>query len=346
MDYVVPLVIGASTVAGAFVIYPATIFALDISPYLYANTRCSARSGLILNKQNYDSLMSAASQKEVLAELEDSYYKYIIEHAATFSGFSQMLEKDLYDNYLWLHKIVPDKVKPMLNALKMKFEINEIKTIINKIKEGKEPGEPHFIQDDVLKLKLESVKDFSSFLTVMESSQYAAVFSNAKLENLTPLNNALDKFYFDNVLNEIGKCKDSKAAQPFRDYWTANIDLINLKLILRKISSGEDVVLLDGGSLNKNELQGVSDLAQLDSILSSSDYHEFIEKPEPFAIESGMYKYLRQVGFNSGAKYTIKAGSIVKFIVLKELEVRNLNIINKLKLEDYPSEEIEKLVVV
>lgn len=346
MDLLVPLVVGSSIAAGAFVIYPATMYALDMSPYIYANTRCSARSGLILNKQQYDSFIAASSQKEVLAMLEDSYYSYIIEHASAFRSFSQMLDKDLYNTYQWLYKIVPDKIKPLLKSMKLKFEINELKAILNKVIKNQGPGELHFIEDEMLKLKLEGVKDFTSFLAVMENTPYAHLFINASPEDLTSLNNSLDMFYSSTVLNEIKKCKDEKAAMPFKEYWAANIDLINLRLVLRKIASGEeDVTLLDGGLLNKNALLGVSDIAQLDSILSSSVYNPFIESQNPFKIEAGIYTYFKKIASDVGAKYTIKAGAVVKFIILKELETRNLNIINKLKMENYPAGEIEKLIV-
>lgn len=346
MELLVPIVVGASVLAGAFVIYPATMYALDMSPYLYANTRCSARSGLILTRQQYDSFIAASSQKEALALLEGSYYSYIIEHASAFRSFSKMLDKDIYNTYQWLHKVVPDKIKPLLGSIKQKSEINELKMILNKVIKNKEPGELNFIDDKMLKLKLEGVKDFTSFLAVMETSQYAHLFANANQKNMTSLNNSLDSFYFSTVLNEINKCKDEKAAMPFKEYWAASIDLVNLRLVLRKISSGEEeTALLDGGVLSKNELLGVSDMAQLDSIISSSVYSTFIESQEPFKIEAGIYKYLKKIAFDIGAKYTIKAGAIVKFIILKELEIRNLNIINKLKMEDYPQEEIEKLIV-
>ncbi len=347
MELLVPIVVGSSILAGAFVIYPATMFALDMSPYLYSNTRCSARSGLIINKPKYDSFVAATTQKEVMALLEDSYYHYIAEHASSFKHFSGMLEKDLFDTYQWLYRIMPDKLKPILKALKLKFEINDIKNILNNVVKNKEPGEPSFIEDKVIRLKLEGVKDFTSFLAVMENSQYSDLFVNATPENLAPLNNALDRFYMKNVLNEINKCKDEKAAMPFKEYWASNIDLVNLRLVLRKIVSGEEEIsLIEGGALNKNEIMGINDLAQLDSIISSSVYNDFIESQNPFKIEAGIYKYLKTVAFNVGAKYTIKAGSSVKFIILKELEIRNLNIINKLKLENYPPKNIEKLIVV
>ncbi len=346
MDMLVPIVVGSSIAAGAFVIYPATMYALDMSPYIYANTRCSARSGLIVNKQQYDSFTAASSQKEVLAMLEDSYYSHIIEHASAFRSFSQMLDKDLYDTYQWLYKIVPDKIKPLLKSMNLKFEINELKTMLNSVIKNQEPGQLHFIEDEMLKLKLEGVKDFTSFLAVMENSPYAHLFVNATPEKLTSLNNSLDRFHINSVLDEINKCKDEKAAMPFREYWAANIDLINLRLILRKISSGdEDTTLLEGGLLNKNVLLGVSDITQLDSTLSSSVYSTFIESQDPFKIEAGIHTYLKKVASDVGAKYTIKAGAVVKFIILKELEIRNLNIINKLKMENYPPEEIEKLIV-
>ena len=114
--------------------------------------------------------------------------------------------------------------------------------MLNRVIKNQEPGQLHFIEDEMLKLKLEGVKDFTSFLAVMENSSYAHLFVNTTPENLTSLNNSFDRFHFNSVLNEINKCKDEKAAMPFREYWAANIDLINLRLILRKIAAGDDFI--------------------------------------------------------------------------------------------------------
>ncbi|MDP7179907.1 MAG: V-type ATPase subunit [Candidatus Woesearchaeota archaeon] len=346
MDVTIPLVIGAATLAGVVVIAPVTKYALDIYPFLYANTRCSSRLSFLLTKKSYEELLASTSKDEAFALLEDSYYSKIVEHSKDFFSFSESLEDDAYNTYNWLSTIVPPVIAPIINSLNMKFEISEIKKILNALKENKDVEEIKFISDPELKLKLESAKDFQSLTVALEGTHYNVVFQNKSLDQLSELNTQLDKYYLGNLISTINVVTDKKAAEPFLEYARVLIDMFNIRALIRGIGANKNTELIESGNLNKEELTGVTDIAQLGSTLTNSIYGEFIGDINNLNIENGFYKFFLKQAGNVVAKYTIKSGSVVRFIIMKEIETRNLNSLIKLKSEGFQQEKIRPLLMV
>lgn len=346
VDIIIPIVIGASVLAAGVVIVPTVKFAVDLSPFLYANTKCSVRTGLLLKKKFYDELLSTSYVKELYTMLEDSCYAHVVEHVTDFSSLSRGLDKDLYQTYVWLKKSMPKEISPIIAAIKLRFEIDDLKRAINNIKRGKAVGELEYVEDESLKLKLEDLKDLESFAGVMETTIYKDAFTG-ELTDVSKTSLALDVFYHKYIMKVIEKIDDEKATGAFKEYWKNRIDLVNIRVVLRKIKSKkENIELIEGGFLGLKALAGINEVNQLESALTNSPYSSFITETSSLGVENGICRFLKSQAGAIGAKHTLRSGSVVKYIILKELEIRNLNIICKLKEEDFKAERIQKLMVV
>ena len=168
-NLIVAGVIGGSLLAGAIVIIPTVKMAIDMAPFIYANTRASARSGMILDKKKYSELVSSGSFKEMLVLLEDSYYSGLVEHGRDFTTLSKLLDEDLYSTFKWMENIVPKKLIGVIKAINQKFEIADIKSALNSIKRGEAVPELEHIRSETLKLSLQSAKDIQSGNTTTRS---------------------------------------------------------------------------------------------------------------------------------------------------------------------------------
>ncbi len=346
MDVVVFGAIAASLLAGTVVIWPTVKMTINLAPHIYANTRCSAKLASMLPKPIVENLSQSSSYEETLSILEDTYYRNIVEKSKDFNKLSSALNEDLYSTYLWLETIVPENLVNIIKTIRLKFEINDIKTLLNNLKnEVKKHSLPH-IQNENLKLKLENTTDFASMLASIEGSDYSKVFSNKNLTQLDSINNELDKYYFDKVYDVIVSTDDEKAAQAFKEYLGYMIDLINLKLTLRRIDSKTSLSLLPHGRVPNSMLNNVEDLNSFENLLTEYGYAENITEYTPLDIENSVYKYLKKAAGLINSKHTLKAGSVVRYIILKELELRNVNIILKLKEDKFTKEEIQKLLVI
>ncbi len=344
MDTIVAVAIAGSVLAGVIAIAPTIKVGLDMAPYLYANTRCSSRSGLILKKKEYEQILGASSIQEVYALLEDTYYGKLMEHAD--SNLSHLLNEDLYETYVWLESITPTKLKPIMNTIRMKFEIADLKSAINSCAKGETPDKINHIEDESFRIKLESCKDLDAFVAALKDTKYDVITSQSNSITVSSLSNQLDVFYYSLVSEEIRILKDNDGAIVFRDYWKKSIDLVNIRLTLRRIDGVSDINLIEGGFLEVKDLQSSSDKMQLESIFSKSIYKEFLVGMKGVEIETSLFASFKKEASNVNAKHALKTGTIVKFLISKELEIRNLNILTKLKGEDYSSDDIEKLLVI
>ncbi|MFH2028008.1 MAG: V-type ATPase subunit [Nanoarchaeota archaeon] len=344
MDVTIPFVIGATLIGSVIVLAPVTKYALDMYPFLYANTRCSSRSGLLLSKKVYEELLAATSKEESFALLEDSAYNAIVEHSKEFFLFSKAIQDDLYKTYLWLSSIMPQQLTPIINSLKLKFEINEIKKVLADLKENNPINEIKYVHNHEFKLRLEGVKDEQSFYSAIEGTPYASLLQGKSLDNLRTINTLLDRYYLLNFSSTLNAIKDTEATEPFAEYLSALIDLSNLRLIIRSIESKTVPELIDGGTIKKDEIEGINDKAQLETALSNTLYAEEITNVNN--LEKGFYRYLLKLANNLSAKYTIKSGAIIRFLILKEIEIINLNTIIKLKSENFEQEKIREHLII
>ncbi|MFH1849382.1 MAG: V-type ATPase subunit [archaeon] len=345
MDITIPFIVGAAGLAGVAVIAPATKYALDIYPHLYANTRCASRSGSLLSKKVFEELLAATSTEELFALLEDTYYGGIVEHSREFFGFSAALERDFYRTYRWLATIVPEKLVPVIKAVKMRFEVADIKRALNDLKSGRDIRELEFVENYDLRLKIEGSKDFQSLVVAVEDSEYAQIFQTRTMGDLGEINTLLDKHYVAALIKAIGLIKDKESVAPFQDYARTLVDLYNVRLMVRRIRAKSDEPLIVGGNMDPGELAGITDPVQLESTLSNGRYGEYIGTVTNINVENGLYKCIFELAKNAAAKYTIKSGTVVRFMLLKEIEVRNLNTVIKLKTENFSADEIRPNLV-
>ncbi|MDA1196345.1 MAG: V-type ATPase subunit [Nanoarchaeota archaeon] len=343
IDVTVPLVVGGAAVAGLVVIAPITKYALDMYPYLYANTRCASRAGLLLTKKHYDDLLGAGSIEEVYGGLEDSSYASIVEHHKDFFSFSRGLEQDYVETLSWIQEISPNTVKGVVSALQKRSEINTLKEIMGNLKNKKELPSLVGIADATLRVRIEGIKDMQGFQVALEGSVYGELLASIDLERMAEINTSLDRFYLEQLQDAISSVKDSDVKSAFLTYVTVLIDLFNVRLALR--SSGQ-VSYLEGGVLDSEALASAADNTQLESVFSASVYGEGMSGFSLTKLEQAFISYLQKQAEIIGVKYNLKAGMLLRYLIHKEIEIRNVNALVKLKSEGFDAEEIRSYVVV
>lgn len=351
MSLIVTGVLAGATLAGVVVIAPAVKQALDLAPFLYANTRCSARTAALLSQNFYSDIAAASSKQEAYALLEDTSYADIAEHAKNYSQFSHELYESLYKDYKWIESISPSKIKPIIKAITLKFEIDDIKQILNYLKQKSQalgslsaPSLEHISKEE-LKYKLQSVEDVQSFFQAIEGTRYAAVlngFGDEILDRLQEANTELDRYYILRVLKSI-KSVPSKMNGAFLDYWRSVIDVFNARIAFRRMKDAS-LEFIPGGLLNTESLASASDLTQLEAALRESKYGEHLTELSPSALELAFSKSMRELAGLLNARHPLQAGYLVRYMILKELEIKNLNTALKLKEENFSEEEIKSLI--
>ncbi|MFH1590590.1 MAG: V-type ATPase subunit [archaeon] len=347
MDYVTLTVIGVTTLGAAVAIAPSIKVSLDLAPYMYTNTRCSAKLGLILKPKTYNEIIAASTEREQMAILEDTYYGPIMEKADSPERISELMEKDLYDTYLWLKDVVPKNMRALIGVLVKRFEIADIKRILNAIRKGEDTPEPRYVGSEELRTMLLSVKDEQSLMGAFEGTEYQKIFSETDLKAVAIINSKLDLHYIASVRDFLAKEGQKEEVMAFKEYWKNTIDLANARLLLRAIASRKkDMDFISGGSLDATSLASVGDKNQFETLMNDSDYASAITSTEDSDVEMAFFRHLNTMGRQIAAKYSLKSGPVVRFIIQKELEIRNLNVLFKLKREGFDKDEISRFIII
>lgn len=354
-------VLAGATLAGIVVIAPAVKQATDLAPFLYANTRCSARTGSLLTQNTYSEMLASSSVQELYGILEDTAYSNIVEHSKNFVSFSKSLDKQMCADYDWLKGIVPKELIKIIKTLQLKYEIADIKSAVNRIKKGtvvssvssnssseKENTEfaLNFIADDDLRYKVQSATDFNSLVSAFEGSPYQSVFTGVEADETEKITTGLDYFYIKKVLSVI-RDAPKKSAEAFLDYWRHVVDMFNVRLVFRKLNLGrDDMDFIEGGFLNVKALSGVGDLSQLEGLLRDSPYSKHFTEINSLQVEISFTKVLKELASLLNARHPLHAGYVIRYIILKENEIKAVNMISKLKEENFDEDEIRKLLVI
>ncbi len=339
MDIIIGAIILFALLVSAVVVAPTVKMALDVAPYLYTNTRCAAKSALILTKKEYEALLATSSLKETFGLLETTGYRHVAEHGNAFGTQSGLLEEDLYGLYAWLEEAVPGEVRPIIAAIRARFEVNDLKEAASRLEERLPVEEFRHIANPNLRLKLNAVTDLTSFAAALEGTRYADAIAAEDIAS------ELDRRYFEGVLEAIAACKDRKAAQPFREYWRRVIDLANARLALRRAMFGDRVAFIEGGSLTIDRLVVCTDRQHLLEALAENGYAVPADA-DGFRIEIVILKGTLEMALRIDAKYALRGGAIVRLIAQKEIEVRNLSLLLKLQSEGFSAERIGELMVI
>lgn len=343
MDIIAPAIVGMATLGALAVIIPTIGQSMKMQPYLYANTRCSARSGFLLKEKDYQDMAQVSYAKELFGVMENTQYKDIFERFNQFPQISEALEKNLFNTFEWIEEISPNKLQPLISLINKKFEIKEIKKILNHLKNHEDLSEIYFVSDSFLKIRLQEVRSFQDLVNAVSENFYADVFNEKDIEDLAEINTALDRKWLVEVLAEINRI--GEAAEAVKDYWMVMIDLFNIRLSMRKMEKEINVDFIVEGHLPIKDLESASDLNQLEAVFEKTCYKEYFSKESLLDLETCFYRHLRKHGKEINAKYTLTSGPIVQFMIEKELEIRNINLITKLKLNNFPKEKVERLVV-
>ncbi len=332
---------GAAAIGVAVTSGVALKYTMEFVPYIYSNTRASARYATLLKGKTYDELISAASFEEAIAILEDSSYSKIVEESNIVS-IADALDMELYKEYEWIFRISPPKTKEIMSAIKDIFVIKDIKRALNSFSKGEMPR-LRFIKGE-LKNSIESSPDMQTFIAAMESTRFKDELARANANDLSETYTRLDIAYYRRVSSVINKCDDDDVRAAFNEYWSVMIDFANIRMLIRALRMKKTPSLLTNGTIPIEALSSVTYAAQLDSLIADTQYANKIDTSSSLSIDIGLVNILKEKARNIASKYHLKTGGIIRLLIEKEIEVKNIYALLKLKKEGFSKEKIREVV--
>ena len=322
-------------------------------PYTYVRTLYLLRE--LIKKDEYHKLMKM-SLAEITRYLEESVYKEEIDKFAVKYNGIALLEHALHLNtvkcFEKLKRISSRNINLVLNAYLKRMDVYNLKTIIR----GKFTNMPDneivellfpigtMNMDFLLGLiKCNTIKDVlvnSGFIDRKDAEKAYKEFD--KYRNLFELENILDKAYYNFLLSFSKRIRHN--GKKFREYIQSEIYANNLLTILRlkkgllEKSNTVKYLIFTGSKKIDSWLVALADLKSMNEIIEAvgKKDREMRKALIPIRdansivdIEIAIKKYLLRKTLLFQNKYPLSMNIVFGYLLGKEVEIRNINLIAK-----------------
>lgn len=348
IEWLYAIALGVFAVIVVKVIAPKAKIIVNAMRFAYPNARVRAIGVPYVLADNVHPLLESKNVSEVISRIADSYK--LDATGEDPDEIEKALNLALFKTYKSTITRVPKCIKPFLEAYMMKFEAEQLKVAIK----GKNAG----LSPDGIKKKMISVgnitpdligelaeaDDMGRIVQILSDMPYGKELSNALLDyertkSVLPLELALDGCVFQGLSESAPKIPASIVA-PVSKFVDTYVDVTNIKALMRAKKEGFEPetirkYLLPGGTLPAWMLTQATesrDIAEIVATLENTGYVELLKKAMSeyeksgsiYAFEAIFDRRLLHTVFEFARKKVFDVGPIMRFIVAKDYEVRNI----------------------
>jgi vacuolar-type H+-ATPase subunit C/Vma6 len=338
--------------------------------YAFISAYIKGEEAKIISPEHLNTVINAENIEEVIDSVRDTDVGSYLEglEINTFDDVDEQLWiylNNCLTRITWFQN-VPKAACAMLQAYVRKFDILNIKTALQNIISGeKTEGIPAgTIYNEGLLYDLTDAGSLDDVINVLSSakmSEYVNVLEGYRLEEgfrrevLT--DTGLENIYYNNLIDIAGKQRDS--AVLLRVFQTS-LDMTNLQIVLRTVvnESGSNASgqTISGGYLFNDELLRDMLSVKLQDIPVRIDYPVYrtaiegiIEEYEKDRNISIINESIDKLKFNILKEILspkiMSPVVIIWYVILKEIEVRNIRLILKAVMDNIQLEEIRNYLV-
>ncbi|MEK6867707.1 MAG: ATP synthase A1 subunit C [Nanoarchaeota archaeon] len=329
--------------------YPKTIH-VAFSPYTYV--RVMVMKSMLYTKQDYDKLLKMQGS-EIAAYLENSDYKEdVLALGKEYTGYT-LVERALYANIIRsfqkLQKISSPDMNYLIRAYLLRYDVYNLKTILRGKAVGQSTAEidPLLLPFGVLtKEKLHVFLAQDSLAGVLKKAGFsAASFHDAltfyeKEKSLLALENYLDQEYYHFLFTFFRHL--SGEHQLFKEFFQAELDALNIKLLLRVKKTGQQLhnsLFFSGGScfsVAKLRTLASQDFAHIIKYLQTTSFKPLVathlrdlEEQNLNVFEIGLDLWLLKKSTLLLHQFPLSVDTLLGYMFAKEIEMRNLRVLVK-----------------
>jgi V/A-type H+-transporting ATPase subunit C len=364
------ILIVAFVVLGAVVVFMVINRpVMEIYPYLLTNAKVRAKKGRLFSEKQFSEILEADNVDEIVNYLKGfpDYLEHLENHSVEKS-----LDIQLAKTYILLSKIVPNDIMKAFVVLAKKPDMNNIKSLIA-------AKEANLNEDKILDLLIPVGKLYSvceqlvnantveDIINGLDGTEYSSILEDSLSQYeekgmILPLEFALDKYYLESLMKASNAQSDENTSE-LHSYIGSQIDISNLKLIIRGKTDGLDYeaisnyVIPDGYQIKEWKLKDLMEAENIPGLINSldgTDYYSplnesiasYNESKSVSVFENALSKYLMDYAHDISLRKPLGIGPIVGYLNEKEKEIKNLKIIVRAKREtDFPMSKIQEMLV-
>jgi V/A-type H+/Na+-transporting ATPase subunit C len=343
------------------------------APYIYSSTRMRVRKAKLIGHDEYMRMLNM-SLPEITRAIEEMEYKAEIDElASSFSGLDLVevaLSWNLAKEFQNVLGIMPGLIKKFTASYLQYWDIYNVLIILRGKTQGVRAGKikevlipagsldrvvlDRLLAEDSPERIVEALSSWSLY-PVLEREFPAAMEKGA----FGDLENELFKAFYRYILKQTSS--GVKGGKPFRDYLKLEIDLLNIKTVVRlyKGNVREDVrvLMVEGGSLSVDELVRLASSESMEEILEGikkrypegpiGELMDAADKSMPLhEMENALTRVMLDQMDRISKRYPFSICPTLVYLKRKRYEVANLRAIARGKESGLPGETIAEFLVV
>ncbi|WP_254521386.1 V-type ATP synthase subunit C [Natrinema caseinilyticum] len=340
----------------------------------YVNARVRSRQAAMLADEDYRKLIRMGPSEIARFMEETEYEREINELGTRFSGVNLIeyaLNRNLAKHFNDLLEWAEGRLYDLIARYLRKFDVWNLKTIIRGIYTD---SDADAIRTDLIRagelddrtldrlVELDSIEDV---IEVVGGTIFADPLADAYEEyeavgTLVPLENALDRAFYENLLEDLGRPQEGPEAT-YVEFLQTEIDFRNARNALRLARSGADLdpaayyieggVLFDESELNR--LVGHYD-ELVDHIAENKRYGDRLsgalerlrDADSLIQFEHALDAALLEYADTLSSIYPTTITPVLSYILAKEREVENIRAIARGREVGLDESEIEEELVI
>jgi V/A-type H+-transporting ATPase subunit C len=336
----------------------------------YVIARVKARKNALYSEEDYRKLLRMGSD-EITRFMEESDYETEINALGSRHSGVDLIEYALNQNlarqFNDLLEWANGRLYELIARYLRKFDAWNVKTAMRGIY-STTPQQK--IADDFIRAgelnepvleRLTEAASIEEVVELLEDTMFEEGLRDAYSDFedtgvLVPLENAVDRAYYENLRGDLG---GSESTAQYREFLDAEIDFRNLRNALRLAQSGADIdpaaYYIQGGSLfSEAQLAAlVQDRDELVSVIRESKYGvELSQALDELEAADSLIQFERALDIvllsysdTLGTVYPLSITPVVSYILAKEREVENIRAIGRAREAGLSESEIETEVI-
>ena len=345
---------------------------LDIAYFAYPIARVKAMGNPYVRLDRVRELLESKSAAEVMDKIIESGHKIDASGDVDVDKIERALNAAHLKECENIVHTAPEGVKPFFNAYLMLLEAEQLKIAIRakKMVLPSEEIENKLISTgsitSALIRRMADADGVEDLVLILQNTPYGKPLSDALPEyaetgSAMPLELALDKFVFQRLHNS-KQHVDVGMVEPINKFIGVYADVTNIKMILRgkKDELGAETMqkyILPGGrELSEASLKQIFEYKNVMEIITQFEgtaYMPSLEKAIPeyeesksvYPFEAALDKFLLNSASFLATAYHLGVGPLIKFVVAKQYEVRNIRAAIRGAHESVSLEKMKKIVV-
>ncbi len=350
--------------------YLTTILTIAASAYPIA--RAKSIGNPFIREEHLDELLEGGMVHDVLARIQATGFFLLKSNENESSDRELMLEKKEMEEYQAFLSSVPSDFTPFFDGYKTLYEIRMIKRIIRMIHQGHTKEDikrrvlPVGLMTDDLIFRMAESTCLDDSLHLLSDTPYKFLVSDPletyhKQGLLIPLEISLDQYGAEKLSSSSSLIRTHLVA-PFRDFVSILADISNIRTLIRGKHAGLSQSFISSCFLSQglkippwrliqlNEMMSVPDVI---SQLSGTAYDQLLmpvlsQYPGPGSLiqfDLALDKFLLQTLSRISLVYYFTGGPLIRFMLVKEYEYRNIQVILAGLEEGVDTQTIRSLLV-